>query len=199
MEIFADDRPIGRSAGQHPRGAGPCAQRGREPASPGTAAFVERYDPSLPSVLGHRDLLIQLFLNLVKNAAEATDNEIGNDHSGDAYQHGVRVAAPGGAAPGRPAARASASRTTARASPRSIRPHLFDPFVTTKPDGKGLGLALVAKIVARPRRHHRMSQQRAGRTHFDVLLAASPPAERLTMAAPPPSWSPTTTAPSAPS
>ena len=57
--------------GQHPRGAGAGAQGRADPASPGTSRFVEEYDPSLPPVHGDRDLLVQVFLNLVKNAAEA--------------------------------------------------------------------------------------------------------------------------------
>jgi two-component system nitrogen regulation sensor histidine kinase GlnL len=32
--------------------------------------------------------------------------------------------------------------------PEALRPHLFDPFVTTKRTGTGLGLALVAKIIS---------------------------------------------------
>ena len=38
-------------------------------------------------------------------------------------------------------------RDTGPGIPDDMRPHIFDPFVTTKPGGKGLGLALVAKIV----------------------------------------------------
>ena len=72
----------------------------RERLRPGRR-FVELYDPSLPAVHGNRDLLIQLFLNLVKNAAEATTTAIGTIVLDTAYQHGVRVAAPGGRPPGR--------------------------------------------------------------------------------------------------
>jgi two-component system nitrogen regulation sensor histidine kinase GlnL len=108
--------------------------------------FVENYDPSLPAVLGNRDQLIQVFLNLVKNAAEALPAEGGEIILGTAFQHGVRLAVPG-----------SESRVhlplmitvqdNGEGIPKDLHEHLFDPFVTTKTNGSGLGLALVAKIV----------------------------------------------------
>ncbi len=108
--------------------------------------FTENYDPSLPPVLGHRDQLIQVFLNLVKNAAEAAPEGAGEIIVGTSYQHGVRLAVQG-----------SDTRVelplvvtiqdNGPGIPEDIRPHLFDPFVTTKAHGTGLGLALVAKII----------------------------------------------------
>jgi len=108
--------------------------------------FEVRYDPSLPPVYGDRDQLIQIFLNLLKNAVEAVDNEGGEIIVQTAYQHGVRFAVPG-----------SESQMHLPLSvqiqdngpgiPDDMRRHMFDPFITTKPGGTGLGLALVAKYV----------------------------------------------------
>jgi len=106
----------------------------------------ERYDPSLPPVAGDRDQLIQVFLNLVKNAAEAVADRGGEITITTGYQHGLRVARPG-----------SDTRTqlplviavidNGEGIAEDIQAHLFDPFVTTKSSGTGLGLALVAKII----------------------------------------------------
>ena len=99
-------------------------------------------------MLGNRDQLIQVFLNLVKNAAEA----IGDDASDGeillttAFRPGVRLSVPGSKT------RVSLPlefcvKDNGPGVPEDLMPHLFDPFVTTKPSGTGLGLALVAKIV----------------------------------------------------
>ena len=70
MEVF-DEKPIERAGGEYPPGAGARAQGSRRPGSRRICASVEAYDPSLPSVLGNRDQLVQVVLNLVKNAAES--------------------------------------------------------------------------------------------------------------------------------
>jgi two-component system nitrogen regulation sensor histidine kinase GlnL len=108
--------------------------------------FVELYDPSLPPVLGNRDLLVQVFLNLVKNAAEAAPAEGGVIQLSTRFQHGVRLALPGSADKVHLPLLVSV-QDNGPGVPEDLQRHLFDPFVTTKPGGKGLGLALVAKIV----------------------------------------------------
>jgi two-component system, NtrC family, nitrogen regulation sensor histidine kinase GlnL len=99
-------------------------------------------------VLANRDQLVQVFLNLVKNAAEAIgDNAAGGEISlTTAFRPGVRLSLPG--------AKTRISlplefcvRDNGPGVPDELMPNLFDPFVTTKPSGSGLGLALVAKIV----------------------------------------------------
>ena len=146
MEVFSDERPIDRT----PVNIHVVLDHVKAIARNGFAhgiRIVEDYDPSLPPVYGNRDQLVQVFLNLVKNAAEA----IAGDPSGEitlstAFRPGIRLSVPG---------------TQDRVSlplqfivhdngggvPDDIKPILFDPFITTKPNGSGLGLALVAKIV----------------------------------------------------
>jgi two-component system nitrogen regulation sensor histidine kinase GlnL len=97
--------------------------------------------------LANRDQLIQVFLNLVKNAAEAIgDSPDGEIQLTTAFRPGVRLMMPG--APARVSLPLEfCVRDNGPGVPEDLMPHLFDPFVTTKPTGTGLGLALVAKIV----------------------------------------------------
>ncbi|MHB8529978.1 MAG: two-component system sensor histidine kinase NtrB [Caulobacteraceae bacterium] len=131
----------------------------------------ENYDPSLPPAWGEEDQLIQLFLNLVKNAAEAAHGR--GDGRGEiaistAYRHGMRVRAGhgGGLAEAPLEVRVADNGLGA---PAELREHLFEPFVTTKPTGAGLGLALVAKVAAA---HDGLVdfESEPGRTVFRVLL-----------------------------
>jgi two-component system nitrogen regulation sensor histidine kinase GlnL len=145
MEAFSDDRPIEREAVNIHE----LLERVRRVAQSGFARhvrLVEEYDPSLPPVRGNRDLLVQVFLNLVKNAAEALTGSDGEIILTTAYRHGLRLAVPGGE--GRQHLPLMVSVTDNGAGiPEDLRPHLFDPFVTTKRNGTGLGLALVAKVI----------------------------------------------------
>lgn len=109
-------------------------------------AFEEIYDPSLPPVFGNRDQLIQVFLNLLKNAGEAVDHDGGHIVISTRYQHGIRLAVAGGDARVHLPLVVSVRDNGPGISP-DMRESLFDPFVTTKPTGSGLGLALVAKII----------------------------------------------------
>lgn len=108
--------------------------------------FVEQYDPSLPPVYGNKDRLIQTFLNLVKNASEAVPEDGGEIVVSTAYQHGVRLQAPGSGMPMQLPLVVSI-QDNGPGIPDDLRRHIFDPFVTNKAGGTGLGLPLVAKLV----------------------------------------------------
>ncbi len=170
MEVFSDNVPL--QAG--PINIHQVLGRVCSIAKHGLAAnvrFIEEYDPSLPPVSGDRNQLIQVFLNLIKNSAEAVPSAGGEILLKTEYQHGVRFAMPG-----------SKSRIHLPLSvsvcdngpgiPQDIQDHLFEPFVTAKQGGSGLGLALVSKIIGD---HSGVIdfKSRPGKTMFRVLLPVS--------------------------
>jgi len=131
----------------------------------------EEFDPSLPAVLGSPDGLVQVMMNLLSNAREACGGvregrvvirtrfasglQLHSTESGKSVRLPVelRVSDNG---PGVPVA---------------MRDHIFEPFVTTKKSGQGLGLPLVRKLVRDM--NGRISHERdeeGGWTHFRVHL-----------------------------
>jgi len=146
MEAFSDQRPLQRI----PVNIHQVLDYVRRIAVAGFGKhirFIEEYDPSLPEVMGDRDQLIQVFLNLIKNAAEALDGVSNAEITlSTAYRHGMRLTLPGSNAPVALPFEVCV-RDNGPGIPEDIRTHLFEPFVSAKPNGTGLGLSLVAKII----------------------------------------------------
>lgn len=147
MEVFGDQRPVEREKVNIHM----VLDHVKRLAQSGFARhvrFVEEYDPSLPPVFANRDQLIQVFLNLVKNAAEAIgETADGEIHLCTAFRPGVRLSLPGSSRSKVALPLEFCVRDNGPGVPDDLMPNLFDPFVTTKPSGTGLGLALAAKIV----------------------------------------------------
>ena len=178
VEVFGDDRPIARA----PVNIHVVLDRVKLLARNGVArnvSFSEDYDPSLPPVRGNRDQLIQVFLNLVKNAAEALERTPKAEiRISTAFRPGIRIAVQG------VSQRISLPleiiiEDNGPGIPPDLLPILFDPFVTTRANGSGLGLALVAKIVGD---HGGVidCDSRPGRTRFRVLLPVATGSEMAT-------------------
>ncbi len=147
VELFGDERPTERD----PVNVHDVLDHVKRLAQSGFARhirFNEIYDPSLPPVSGNRDQLVQVLLNLMKNAAEAIGTQAidGEITLTTAYRPGIRMQVPGSS--GRIALPLEIGiRDNGPGVPPDLLPHLFDPFVTTKAQGSGLGLALVAKVI----------------------------------------------------
>jgi two-component system, NtrC family, nitrogen regulation sensor histidine kinase GlnL len=147
MEVFSDERPLDRK----PVNIHVVLDRVKKlilAESGDHLSIKEEYDPSLPPVFGNADQLVQVYLNLAKNAADILreTGEGGEIIFTTAFRPGMKLQVAG-----------SIERVSlpleicvhdnGKGVPDDLAPHIFEPFVTSKPQGRGLGLALVAKVV----------------------------------------------------
>lgn len=146
MQDFTDTRPLKLA----PTNVYPLLDHARRVALAGFArgmVIEEHFDPSLPPVLIDPDAFLQVLLNLLKNAAEALGG-VGQPRIAlaTAYRHGMSVST-GPGRPRQPLPIEILVTDNGPGAPADIAEHLFEPFVSGKPEGKGLGLPLVEKLV----------------------------------------------------
>ncbi|MCA0434109.1 MAG: PAS domain-containing protein [Proteobacteria bacterium] len=174
MEVFSDERPLDRK----PVNIHVVLDRVKQLvlASAGERIVVrEDYDPSLPAVHGNADQLVQVFLNLAKNATEAMIDAQGR---GDlimttAFRPGMRLSVAGNSEKVSLPLEVCV-HDTGPGVPDELLPHIFEPFVTSKRSGRGLGLALVAKIVRDHGGVVECKPRSSKGTTFRVLLPLTP-------------------------
>jgi two-component system nitrogen regulation sensor histidine kinase GlnL len=146
MQDFTDTRPPNLQR----TNIYPLLSHARQVAIAGFARDMpieERFDPSLPDVMLDRDAFLQVMINLLKNAAEAvTMIAAPRITLATAYRHGVSFSL----APGKPRVPLPIEIIVADngpGAPADLADHLFEPFVSGKRDGRGLGLPLVEKLL----------------------------------------------------
>lgn len=148
--------------------------RARKSALLGFASHMtvlEDYDPSLPATLGDADQLVQVVLNLLKNAAEAAGSKPGTIRIHTFYDLSLRLRRADGG--GTPLPLQIEITDDGPGIPPEIAGDIFDPFVSGRENGTGLGLALVSKIVA----DHQgwiTADSVPGRTTFRLSLPVAP-------------------------
>lgn len=133
--------------------------------------IVEEYDPSLPATLADRDQLMQVFLNLIKNATEAAGPHGGTIRLRTYYDQSLRLRGKDG--PGKALPLKIEIIDDGPGIPPDIAADIFEPFVSGRENGTGLGLALVSKIIS----DHGgwiAVESAPGRTVFRVSLPVAP-------------------------
>jgi len=170
MQDFTTDRTLECRPGN----IYPLIDRAADIAAAGFARnirIIKRYDPSLPFANINDDALVQVMINLLKNAAEALEHVAKpRIRVETAFRHGVSVMVGGG--------KGSAVLPieivvvdNGPGVPEHILDHLFNPFITGKRDGQGLGLALVDKLVRDMNGFVQYARDaEAGESTFRILL-----------------------------
>ncbi|MCC6000703.1 MAG: PAS domain-containing sensor histidine kinase [Pararhodobacter sp.] len=144
VEQFGDQRPPRRQAVN----IHDVLERARRSAVVGFAAHMslrDEYDPSLPTVWGDADQLLQVFLNLLKNAAQAQPDG-GEIRIRTRFERGLRLRDDRGRDVSLPLHVDIID--DGPGLPPAIADSVFEPFVSGRENGTGLGLALVSKIIS---------------------------------------------------
>ena len=146
LENFTDDRPIKKKNVNLNQILRYSKNSVKVMFSRKNIAFIENYDPSLPEIYGNKDQLIQLFINLIKNSAEAINNSEGIIKISTKFEHGnlpIQIFI----------------EDNGNGIPNELKDNIFDAFVTNKINSKGLGLSICAKII----------QSHSGSIEFDNI------------------------------
>ena len=134
--------------------------------------FVENYDPSLPDVHGNMDQIMQVVINFLANATDAVyvNADKGRIEIQTQFRSGVRKKNQMGIVTTLPV-EVRIIDNGAGINPQ-MQDRIFQPFVTSKANGHGLGLALVSKIISE---HGGLvsCESEPGRTVFSILLSGS--------------------------
>ena len=144
FEIFSDVRPATRNA----YNIHDILDRAIRSSSAGFGSgieFIKFYDPSLPDASGDTDQMLQVFQNILKNACESIKNERGKIKIRTSYNSGVRYAVSGNKTEILPLQIDIIDN--GKGIPSNIVDEIFEPFVSSKVNGTGLGLSLVSKII----------------------------------------------------
>lgn len=158
----------------HPINLHDVLDRARRSAALGFGAhmtIMEDYDPSLPMAWGDADQLLQVVLNLLKNASEAADSKHGTITIRTFYEHSFRLRRSDGT--GKTLPLQIEIIDDGPGLPPAIRDDIFDPFVSGRENGTGLGLALVSKIISDHNGWISVSSK-PGRTVFRLSLSRVP-------------------------
>lgn len=158
----------------HPVNLHDVLDRARRSAALGFGAHMtitDDYDPSLPMAWGDADQLLQVMLNLLKNASEAADSRHGTIKIRTFYEHSFRLRRSDGT--GKTLPLQIEIIDDGPGLPLGIRDEIFDPFVSGRENGTGLGLALVSKIISDHNGWISVSST-PGRTVFRLSLSRVP-------------------------
>ncbi|MBN2742219.1 MAG: PAS domain-containing protein [Rhodobacteraceae bacterium] len=148
-------------------------ERARKSAIVGFGAHMvieEEYDPSLPATYGDADQLTQVFLNLLKNAAQASDGK-GKIKIRTFYEHSLRLRRADGT--GQPLPLQVEIIDDGPGIAPAIVNEIFEPFVSGRENGTGLGLALVSKIISEHDGWVSLDSV-PGKTRFRISLPVAP-------------------------
>ena len=134
LENFTDDRPIKKNRINLNKILRYAKNSVETIFKKKNITFIENYDPSLPEIYGNKDNLIQLFINLLTNSAEAIIDKNGRIKLITKFEQEnfpIKVLI----------------EDNGSGIPDKIKDNIFDAFITNKINGKGLGLSICAKIV----------------------------------------------------